>query len=81
MVPRVKMPFRNLWAEFKAFAFQGNMIELAVAVVIGAAFSNVIHAMVTDVINPSIGHVVAERPGREGRDDGRRRPGDGQGRL
>ena len=31
----MKMPFRNLWAEFKAFAFQGNMIELAVAVVIG----------------------------------------------
>ena len=54
----MKMPFRNLWAEFKAFAFQGNMIELAVAVVIGAAFSNVIHAMVTDIINPSIGHVV-----------------------
>ena len=55
----MKMPFRSLWAEFKAFAFQGNMIELAVAVVIGAAFSNVIHAMVTDIINPSIGHVVA----------------------
>ena len=55
----MKMPFSNLWAEFKAFAFQGNMIELAVAVVIGAAFSNVIHAMVTDIINPSIGHVVA----------------------
>ncbi len=52
------MPFSNLWAEFKAFAFQGNMIELAVAVVIGAAFSNVIHAMVTDIINPSIAHVV-----------------------
>ncbi len=54
----MKMPFSSLWAEFKAFAFQGNMIELAVAVVIGAAFSNVIHAMVTDVINPSIAHVV-----------------------
>ena len=54
----MKLPFSTLWAEFKAFAFQGNMIELAVAVVIGAAFSNVIHAMVTDIINPSIGHVV-----------------------
>ncbi len=67
----MKLPFSGLWAEFKAFAFQGNMIELAVAVVIGAAFSNVIHAMVTDVINPSIGHVVqivreAKEKGSEG---------------
>ncbi len=67
----MKLPFSSLWAEFKAFAFQGNMIELAVAVVIGAAFSNVIHAMVTDIINPSIGHVVqviqeAKEKGTEG---------------
>jgi len=50
--------FRRFWAEFKAFAFQGNMIELAVAVVIGGAFSNVIHAMVTDLINPTITYAV-----------------------
>jgi len=55
----VKLPLRNLWAEFKTFAFKGNMIELAVAVVIGGAFSNVIHAFVTDVINPSISYAVS----------------------
>ena len=54
----MKLPFSTLWAEFKAFAFQGNMLELAVAVVIGGAFSTVIHAMVTDIINPTIGYAV-----------------------
>jgi large conductance mechanosensitive channel len=42
------------WAEFKAFAFKGNMIDLAVAVVIGAAFSGVINSLVKDVIMPSV---------------------------
>ena len=62
----MKLPFRNLWAEFKAFAFQGNMIELAVAVVIGAAFGDVIKALVADVVNPSI--VYAVRAAREVKD-------------
>ena len=62
----MKMPFRSLWGEFKAFAFQGNMIELAVAVVIGAAFGDVIKALVADVVNPSI--VYAVRAAREVKD-------------
>lgn len=45
---------RSFWSEFKGFAFKGNMIDLAVAVVIGAAFSNVIKAIVTDVVTPII---------------------------
>src|SRR5579862_4848389 len=48
----------SLWAEFKAFAFKGNMIELAVAVVIGTAFSAVITSLVHDVIMPGISYVV-----------------------
>jgi large conductance mechanosensitive channel len=54
----MKLPFSGLWGEFKAFAFQGNMIELAVAVVIGAAFSQVINAMVKDLVNPAIGYAM-----------------------
>ncbi len=49
---------RNLWAEFKVFAFQGNLIELAVAVVIGGAFSGLIHALVVDTVNPTITYAV-----------------------
>lgn len=38
--------------EFKSFAIKGNMIELAVAVVLGAAFSAIISSLVDDVITP-----------------------------
>jgi large conductance mechanosensitive channel len=47
-----------LWQEFKSFAFKGNMIDLAVAVVIGAAFSGVINSLVKDVIMPTVTYVV-----------------------
>ncbi len=49
---------KALWSEFKSFAFKGNMIDLAVAVVIGAAFSGVINALVADIIMPGISYVV-----------------------
>jgi large conductance mechanosensitive channel len=54
----MRLPLSGLWAEFKAFAFKGNMIELAVAVVIGAAFGKVINSLVDDVIMPSVTYVV-----------------------
>jgi len=44
----------GLWKEFKEFAFKGNMIDLAVAVVIGGAFGKVIDALVKAVIMPAI---------------------------
>ncbi len=50
--------FSNGWQEFKAFAFKGNMIDLAVAVVIGAAFSGVINSLVKDIIMPSVSYVT-----------------------
>jgi large conductance mechanosensitive channel len=53
-----RMNLKGLWAEFKAFAFKGNMIELAVAVVIGAAFSTVINSLVNDVVMPTVTYVV-----------------------
>lgn len=48
----------KLWDEFKAFAFKGNMIDLAVAVVIGGAFGTVIKSLVDDVIMPFVSHLV-----------------------
>ena len=42
----------GLVTEFKSFAVKGNMIELAVAVVLGAAFSAIISSLVDDVITP-----------------------------
>lgn len=52
----------SIWHEFKAFAFKGNMIDLAVAVVIGAAFSKVINALVTDVVMPIVSVVTPRFP-------------------
>jgi large conductance mechanosensitive channel len=48
----------GLWQEFKAFAFKGNLIELAVAVVIGAAFTRVINSLVTHVVMPLLSYVT-----------------------
>ena len=42
------------WAEFRDFAFKGNMLDLAIAVVIGAAFKTVIDSMVNDIVTPII---------------------------
>ncbi len=41
--------------EFKEFALKGNMIDMAVGIVIGAAFSTVIKSLVSDVITPPLG--------------------------
>ncbi|MBS9783992.1 large-conductance mechanosensitive channel protein MscL [Candidatus Gracilibacteria bacterium] len=44
--------------EFKAFAMKGNIIDLAVAVVIGAAFGKIVSSLVADVITPLIGVIT-----------------------
>ena len=41
--------------EFKEFAIKGNVIDLAVAVVIGAAFGNIVSSFVNDIIMPPLG--------------------------
>lgn len=41
--------------EFKAFLMRGNVVDLAVAVVIGAAFTSIVKSLVSDIINPIIG--------------------------
>jgi large conductance mechanosensitive channel len=49
---------RKLWQEFKTFAFKGNMIDLAVAVVIGAAFGAVIASLVKNIIMPALSYMT-----------------------
>ena len=44
--------------EFKKFAVKGNAIDLAVGVVIGAAFGKIVTSLVEDIINPLIGLVT-----------------------
>lgn len=45
-------------AEFKEFAVKGNMIDLAVGVIIGGAFNTVIKSIVDDVLMPVIGIII-----------------------
>ena len=52
------MKLSSIWQEFKGFAFKGNMIDLAVAVVIGAAFGTVIKSIVDNIIMPLVGYVT-----------------------
>lgn len=47
-----------MWKEFKEFAFQGNMIDLAVAVVIGTAFNAIITSLVDHIITPLLGIIA-----------------------
>lgn len=44
--------------EFKEFAMRGNVIDLAVGVVIGGAFGKIVNSMVSDVIMPPIGMII-----------------------
>jgi len=47
----------NIWQGFKAFLMRGNVVDLAVAVVIGAAFTNIVNAVVKGIINPLVGAI------------------------
>ncbi len=44
--------------EFKAFAMKGNVIDMAVGIIIGAAFGKIVASMVSDIIMPPIGLLV-----------------------
>ena len=47
-----------MFEEFKKFAMRGNVIDLAVGVVVGAAFSGIVTSLVADVIMPPIGFAM-----------------------
>ena len=48
----------KIFSEFKDFAIKGNVIDLAVAVVIGAAFGKIVASFVADIIMPPIGMLL-----------------------
>ena len=49
----------KMWKEFKDFAFKGNVIDMAVGVVVGGAFSKIVTSLVGDIITPLIGILTA----------------------
>jgi large conductance mechanosensitive channel len=56
----------SLFEEFKKFAFKGNVVDLAIGVIIGAAFGAIVKSLVEDVIMPLIGLVMPGDKGYEG---------------
>ena len=49
-----------MWKEFKAFAMKGNVIDLAVGVIIGGAFGKIVSSLVNDIIMPLVGLLIGK---------------------
>ncbi len=47
-----------MWAEFKKFIMRGNVLDMAVGIIIGAAFTTVVKSLVEDIIMPPIGKLT-----------------------
>lgn len=48
-----------MFKEFKEFAFKGNVIDMAVGVIIGSAFGKIVTSLVNDIVMPLIGTITA----------------------
>ena len=47
-----------MWREFRDFAMRGNVIDLAVGIILGAAFTTIVNSLVTDIIMPPLGLAI-----------------------
>jgi large conductance mechanosensitive channel len=47
-----------MFKDFKAFALRGNVIDLAVGVIVGAAFTGIVNSLVSDILMPPLGVVL-----------------------
>jgi len=50
---------KEMWEEFKNFAMKGNVIDLAIGVIIGAAFTPIVSTLVANIMMPILGYVTA----------------------
>jgi large conductance mechanosensitive channel len=55
----------SLYDEFRTFAFKGNVVDLAVGVIIGGAFTNIVNSLVHNVLMPLIAIVLPSQNGYE----------------
>lgn len=49
-----------MWKEFKEFAMKGNVIDMAVGVVVGGAFGKIVTSLVNDIIMPLVGSLIGK---------------------
>lgn len=48
-----------MFKDFKEFAFKGNVVDMAVGVIIGGAFGTIVNSLVNDIVMPIFGHFTA----------------------
>ena len=48
----------SVWSEFRKFAVRGNVLDLAVGVIVGAAFTNIVNSLVNDILMPPLGFLL-----------------------
>src|SRR5438874_5022931 len=53
-----KEPTMSLIQEFKEFAMRGNVVDMAVGVIMGGAFGKIVSSLVADVLTPPIGYLT-----------------------
>ncbi len=47
-----------MWREFREFAMRGNVVDLAVGIILGAAFTTIVNSLVNDIIMPPLGLMI-----------------------
>jgi large conductance mechanosensitive channel len=47
-----------MWREFRDFAMRGNVIDLAIGIILGAAFTTIVNSLVNDIIMPPLGLLI-----------------------
>ena len=52
--------FKNILVEFKKFAMRGNVMDMAVGIIIGAAFGKIVDSLVKDIIMPPLGWAMGK---------------------
>lgn len=51
---------KKFWSDFKDFAMKGNVVDMAVGVVVGSAFSKIVSSLVSDIITPLISLIIGK---------------------
>lgn len=65
---RAQAKARTFWNDFKAFALKGNVVDLAVAVIIGGAFGAIVSSFVEDIIMPAVLNPLLSQAGTDWRE-------------
>ena len=56
----IKNKAASLIEEFKAFAFKGNIVDMAIGIIIGAAFGKIVNSFVNDIVMPLVTAIIAK---------------------